>query len=264
MHDIKRKYVIPGDKIAEGNFRPLMNVIRSGNSLIATRIGIAETGRDGVKVIPLSGVYIPRVNDLVLGKIIDHSSLSWEVDINSCFSAHLPAQDVFGRDFSPARDDMAKHFAIGDMITARIMAFDRTRDPMLTVQDRDLGKIAGGELRRISATRVPRLIGKRGSMIQTIEQATHTRVLIGQNGIVVVTGRNPEGIKLAVQAIIMVEEEAHTANLTQRIKVLLNVPDVPPQREASRAPVGAAADRPEEAESTIDDVEEELEVEGEK
>jgi exosome complex component RRP4 len=258
MHDVRRRYVIPGDKIAEGNFRPLMNVIRTGNSLIATRIGIAEMGRDGVKVIPLSGVYIPRVNDLVIGKVVDHSSLSWEVDINSCFSAHLPAQDVFGRDFSPARDDMNRHFATGDMITARVMAFDRTRDPMLTVQDRDLGKIPRGEALKISATRVPRLIGKRGSMIQTIEQATQTRVLIGQNGIVVVTGRTPEGIRLAVRAIKMVEEEAHTANLTQRIKVLLNVPDNPPQQEVSRASVGGAPKQ--EVESTVEEVEEELEV----
>src|SRR6185312_15642902 len=231
MQEIKRKYVVPGDKIIEGNFRPLMNVIKTGNAIIATRIGIAEAGRDGIKVIPLSGVYIPRVNDIVIGKITDHSSLSWEVDINSCFSAHLPAQDVFGRDFSPARDDMNRQLATGDLITARIIAFDRTRDPMLTVQDKDLGKIARGEALKISATRVPRLIGKRGSMIQMIEQATQTRVLIGQNGIVVVTGRTPEGIKLAVRAIRMVEEEAHTANLTQRIKVLLGIPDVPPQQQ---------------------------------
>jgi exosome complex component RRP4 len=128
------------------------------------------------------------------------------------------------------------------------------------VQDRDLGKIARGEALKISATRVPRLIGKRGSMIQTIEQATQTRVLIGQNGIVVVTGRTPEGIKLAVRAIKMVEEEAHTANLTQRIKVLLNVPDNPPQQEISRAPVGAP--KSEGTESTIGQVE--MEVEGEK
>jgi exosome complex component RRP4 len=157
---------------------------------------------------------------------------------------------------------MTKHFAIGDMITARIIAFDRTRDPMLTVQDRDLGKIPRGEVLRISATRVPRLIGKRGSMIQTIEQATQTRVLIGQNGIVVVTGRTPEGVKLAVSAIKMVEEEAHTSNLTQRIKALLNVPDTPPQQETRTLIAGTS--KPEEIESTIDDVEEELEVEGEK
>ena len=107
---------------------------------------------------------------------------------------------------------MGRQLAIGDLIAGRIIAFDRTRDPMPTIQDKDLGKIPRGELLKISATRVPRLIGKRGSMIQTIEQATQTRVLIGQNGIVVVMGRNPEGIKLAMRAIRMVEEE-----LIQRI-----------------------------------------------
>jgi len=262
MQEVKRRYVVPGDKIIEGSFRPLMNVIKVGNSIIATRIGIAETGRDGVKVIPLSGVYIPRVNDIVIGKITDHSSLSWEVDINSCFSAHLPAQDVFGRDFSPARDDMGRQLAIGDLIAARIIAFDRTRDPMLTIQDKDLGKIPRGELLKISPTRVPRLIGKRGSMIQTIEQATQTRILIGQNGIVVVMGRNLDGTQLAIRAIRMVEDEAHTANLTQRVKVLLNVPDTP-QMENTSAAQTQSNQKGEDIQSTIEEVEEEIE-EGER
>jgi exosome complex component RRP4 len=270
MQEIKRKFVVPGDRITEGNVRPSMNVIKLGNAIIATRIGIAEAGRDGIKVIPLSGVYIPRVNDIVIGKITDHSSLSWEVDINSCFSGHLPAQDVFGRDFSPARDDMGRQLAIGDLITARIIVFDRTRDPMLTIQDKDLGKIPRGEFLKISATRVPRLIGKRGSMIQTIEQATQTRVLIGQNGIVVVTGRNPEGIKLAVRAIRMVEEEAHTSNLTQRVKVLLNVPDTTitttpqPTEGGTSVTQIEKGQKVEELQSNIQDVEEEIEEELEK
>ena len=262
MQEVKRRYVVPGDKIVEGNFRPLMNVIKVGNSIIATRIGIAESGREGVKVIPLSGVYIPRVNDIVIGKITDHSSLSWEVDVNSCFSAHLPAQDVFGRDFSPARDDMGRQLATGDLIAARIIAFDRTRDPMLTIQDKDLGKIPRGELLKISPTRVPRLIGKRGSMIQTIEQATQTRILIGQNGIVVVMGRNLDGTKLAIRAIRMVEEEAHTANLTQRVKVLLNVPDTSQMENTSVAQT-QNSQKGEDIHSTIEEVEEEIE-EGEK
>ena len=241
MQEIKRRYVIPGDKIIEGNYKPLMNVMKSGDYLISTRIGIAETGKDGVKVIPLSGVYIPRVNDLVIGKVIDRSSLSWDIDINSCFFAHLPAQDVFGRDFSPARDDMGRQLSIGDLIIARIVSFDRTRDPMLTVQDKDLGKIPYGEFIKISPTRVPRLIGKRGSMIQTIEQATQTRVIIGQNGIVVVTGRDIEGLSLAVKAIKMVEEESHTTNLTQRVKSLLNVHD-PSELEQSENAVSSTAE----------------------
>jgi exosome complex component RRP4 len=147
------------------------------------------------------------------------------VDINSCFSAHLPAQDLFGRDFSPARDDMSRELSSGDVVSARIATFDRTRDPILTVQDKDLGKIPFGELLKISATRVPRLIGKRGSMIQTIEHATSTRITIGQNGLIVVSGKNKDGTQLAIKAIRMVEEEAHTSNLTQRIKQLLGVED---------------------------------------
>jgi exosome complex component RRP4 len=271
MQEIKRRYVIPGDVIVQGNFKPIMNVIKTDNSIISTRVGIAEAGREGVKVIPLSGVYIPRVNDIVIGKIVDHSSLSWEVDIKSCFSAHLPAQDVFGRDFSPARDDMGRQLTIGDLITARVIAFDRTRDPMLTIQDKDLGKIPRGEFLKISATRVPRLIGKRGSMIQTIEQSTQTRVLIGQNGIIVVSGRNAEGIDLAVRAIRMVEEEAHTANLTQRVKVLLNVPQEPPQQQESgsansesQTRISGGKKKTDDVQSTIHEVEEELVEEVEK
>ena len=255
MQEIKRRYVIPGDKIIEGNYKPLMNVVKSGNYLVSTRVGIAEAGKDGVKVIPLSGVYIPRVNDLVIGKIIDRSSLSWDVDINACFFAHLPAQDVFGRDFSPAKDDMGRQLSIGDLIIARIVSFDRTRDPMLTVQDKDLGKIPYGEFIKISPTRVPRLIGKRGSMIQTIEQATQTRVIIGQNGIVVVTGRDPDGLSLAAKAIKMVEEESHTTNLTQRVKTLLNVqdpvdPEQPESMNTSSSTESAAPPQPNTESST--------------
>ena len=129
----------------------MVNALKSGNSIIATRIGITEAGRDGAKVIPLSGIYFPRANDIVIGKIKDHSSLSWAVDINSCFTAHLPAQDVFGRDFSPARDDMGSQLSTGDVIVARIAIFDRTRDPILTIQDKDLGKIPhGGIVKNIS------------------------------------------------------------------------------------------------------------------
>jgi exosome complex component RRP4 len=235
MQEIKRKYVIPGDIVAEGNLRPLVNVFRNGDSIVATRIGITESNKDGAKVIPLSGIYFPRPNDIVIGKILDHSSLSWSVDINSCFSAHLPAQDVFGRDFSPAQDDMGRQLASGDVIVARIAIFDRTRDPILTIQDKDLGKIPTGELIKISPTRVPRLIGKRGSMIQTIEQASSTRITIGQNGIIVVSGKEKEGITLAINAIHIVEVEAHTSNLTQRIKQLLNVPESENENEDIKA-----------------------------
>ncbi|MEM4320140.1 MAG: exosome complex RNA-binding protein Rrp4 [Candidatus Nitrosocaldaceae archaeon] len=220
MSEIKRKYVLPGDYIVDGNYRLLLNAIKIGNSIHSTRIGIAEVSDDGVRVIPLSGVYIPRVGDLVIGKIISQSALAWDVDINSCFIAHLPAQDVF-EDFNPAKDDMKKKFNIGDLLTCRITAFDRSRDPLLTVADKDLGKIKKGEIVKIAPTKVPRLIGKRGSMIQTIENITKCNVIVGQNGILVISGEDKSSIELTIKAIKIIEKEAHTPNLTQRIKEML-------------------------------------------
>ena len=219
--DNKRKYVIPGDLVTTGPFRPEQNVVLEGNKIIATAIGITEIYDDAVKVIPLTGKYIPKINDLVIGKVISHSSLSWELDVNSCYVGFLPATDVFGRDFSAHADELTSKLKTGDLVAARIANFDRTRDPLLTIADRDLGKIDSGDLVKISPSKVPRLIGKRGTMIQTIEMATNAAITIGQNGWVVVSCEDPEGLLKAKKAIQMVDEQAHVANLTDQVKEML-------------------------------------------
>ena len=81
----KRKYVIPGDVVTTGPFRPEQNTVLDGNKIISTTIGISEIYDDSVRVIPLTGKYIPKINDLVIGKVNSHTSLSWELDINSCY-----------------------------------------------------------------------------------------------------------------------------------------------------------------------------------
>ena len=217
----KRKYVIPGDVVTTGPLRPEQNVVQEGNKIISTTIGISEIYDDSVRVIPLTGKYIPKINDLVIGKVISHTSLSWELDINSCYVGFLPAQDVFGRDFSAHADELTSKLASGDLVAARIANFDRTRDPLVTISDRDLGKIDSGDLVQISPSKVPRLIGKRGTMIQTIEMATNAAITIGQNGWVVVSCESPEGLLKAKKAIQMVDEKAHIANLTDQVKEML-------------------------------------------
>ena len=46
--DNKRKYVIPGDVVTTGPFRPEQNVILDGNKIISTTIGISEIYDDSV------------------------------------------------------------------------------------------------------------------------------------------------------------------------------------------------------------------------
>ncbi len=223
--DNKRKYVIPGDLVTTGPFRPEQNVILEGDKIISTTIGISEIYDDSVKVITLTGKYIPKIDDLVIGKVNSHTSLSWELDINSCYVGFLPAQDVFGRDFSAHADELSSKLKTGDLVAARIANFDRTRDPLVTISDRDLGKIDSGDLVKISPSKVPRLIGKRGSMIQMIEMATNAAVTIGQNGWVVVSCETSEGLLKAKKAIEMVNEKAHVVNLTDQIKEMLDKKD---------------------------------------
>lgn len=223
--DNKRKYVIPGDLVTTGPFRPEQNVILEGDKIISTTIGISEIYDDSVKVITLTGKYLPKIDDLVIGKVNSHTSLSWELDINSCYVGFLPAQDVFGRDFSAHADELSSKLKTGDLVAARIANFDRTRDPLVTISDRDLGKIDSGNLVKISPSKVPRLIGKKGSMIQMIEMATNAAVTIGQNGWVVVSCDTPEGLLKAKKAIEMVNEKAHVVNLTDQIKEMLDKKD---------------------------------------
>lgn len=221
MENTKRKYVIPGDVITTGPFRPEQNVTLVDDKIIATMIGTSEIYNDEVRVIPLTGKYTPKINDLVIGKVMSHTSLSWELDINSAYVGFLPAQDVFGRDFSAFADQLSSKLVKGDLVAARIANFDRTRDPLITIADRDLGKIDSGELLTISPSKIPRLIGKRGSMIQAIEEATSVGITLGQNGRIVLSWEDSDGLLKAKKAIQMIDEQAHVANLTEKVMEML-------------------------------------------
>ena len=223
MTNDKKRHVIPGELIVSGSYRAEQNTVMEGDKILATVIGLSDVHDGSVRVIPLTGGYYPKDDDLVIGKIVSHSAMSWEVDINSCYAGMLPATDVFGRDFSSHSDDLTAKLSNGDLIVARIVNADKTRDPLLTISGRELGKIDSGELVNISPSKVARLIGKRGSMIQTIESGTHAQITIGQNGLVVVSCEDSDGLLKAIKAIELVDEKAHIANLTDQINDMLEI-----------------------------------------
>ncbi len=217
---IQRKQVIPGDVIVKGNYRFGPFIEQRGEELVALRVGLAEVGREEVKLNPLTGPYIPRAEDQVIGKVVDLNGFGWVVDINSCFDGFLPASFVFGREFSPSTHDLSSKFRVGDIIGARIESYERSRDPQLSIRGHGFGKIESGEIVRIAPTKVPRLIGRRGAMINLISERTATDVKVGQNGVVVVNGP-PEGVLKALQAIKMVDGAAHAADLSAKVEAYL-------------------------------------------
>ena len=72
----------------------------------------------------------------------------------------------------------------------------------------------------IQPQKVPRVIGKSGSMITLLKKYTNCWIFVGQNGRIWVKG-DPKGIDLIVEAIKKIEKEAHTVGLTNRIEKLL-------------------------------------------
>ncbi len=263
MQEVKRRYVIPGEVVARGNVRADLNVVRVGDKLVATRVGMAEVGHDTARVIALSGPYIPRIDDLVVGKVIDYSAFAWEADINSCFFGILPASSVFGRDYSPAKDSLTDKLKVGDMIAARVIAFDRTRDPLLSISGPGLGRIPRGQVVKISPAKVPRLIGKKGSMIKSIEAGTRCRMLIGQNGVVIIVGITEDALK-AAEAVNLVEQEAHSADLTERVQKLLGLPTTPKEEINGESSVGGTQPESSEVSGDSDQMEQVYEEEERK
>lgn len=221
MENVKRKFVVPGDIITTGPLRTDENVIRDGDRIIATSVGISEIFDNGVRVLAFSGIYLPRIDDVVIGKVVSQYLMSWELDINSCYVGVLRADEVFGRDFSPSSDDLKSKLSKGELVLAKIANFDRSRDPLLTVRSRELGKLESGELIKIAPMTIPRLIGKQGSMIKTIESATNARVKIGQNGLVVVSCEDPVGLSKTIKVIEMIDSNSHVSDLMERIKSFL-------------------------------------------
>ena len=219
----QNQFVIPGDVIITGSYTPEQNVILDGDKIMSTAIGFYEIEDNRVNVIPLTGLYTPKIDDLIIGKVMSHSALSWDVDINSYYNGMLPASDIFGRDYLPSKDDLSLKLCVGDIISTRIINAGGSRGPLLSISGQNLGKIDSGELVKISPTKIPRLIGKHGSMIQTIESSTNATITIGQNGLIVVSSNETNGLLKALAAIRMVEEQAHLADLTDKVKKMLGL-----------------------------------------
>jgi len=82
----KKRHVLPGDFITTSPLRLQDNVVLDGKRIISTTIGLSDVSTDNVRVISLTGIYIPKIDDLVIGRIESIFGNSWFADINSCFS----------------------------------------------------------------------------------------------------------------------------------------------------------------------------------
>jgi len=213
----RRQLVTPGDLLAEDQYIAGENTYKEDDKIYASRIGVVEYQDKKVNVVALRAFYVPRVGDTVIGTIVEVGFNGWMVDINSPYLALLRASDVLSRPFKPQKDDLSEVLDVGDLVIAKIIAYDRAHNPQLTVSEPGLGKITRGQVVKVTPTKIPRVIGRKGSMVSMIKQETGCHIILGHNGIILITGKSLENEQLAIMAIRKIEEESHTTGLTDRI-----------------------------------------------
>ena len=215
-----RDLVVPGDVLYEGRIRTGDNTYRSQGKVSASRIGLVDYSRGMVSVIALEAGFNPLVGDLVIGEVIDIELGHWLVDIDASSDAVLNVPDAID---APFRTDivMPDILDIGDTIIAKIVDMDRRRTPILSILGRDLGKVEEGFIIRLTPSKIPRLIGKKGSMVNMILRETESNIVIGQNGRILIHGKTREQEENAVNVIEKVEREAHISGLTNRVQEYL-------------------------------------------
>jgi exosome complex component RRP4 len=211
-----KEIVIPGDILADEEYHSGRGTFKENDKVCSSLVGLVAIRDKKISVIPLQSKYIPKRGDVVIGEVTDIRFSMWNLDINSPYSGFLPASDVFGKE----KRELNRTFDVGDVLFLRVVDVDEVKKVKLGLKGRGLGKFRGGILINITPTKVPRLIGKKGSMINMIKDETHCEVIVGQNGVVWVKGE-PSMERVAEKVINMIEEQAHTSGLTDRVRDML-------------------------------------------
>ncbi|MFH1823103.1 MAG: exosome complex RNA-binding protein Rrp4 [archaeon] len=218
MSEEERMLVVPGEVIETGDkFLPGEGTRKEGKEIVASRFGLLEKSDSLIKIIPLGGTYSPRPGNNIIGRIRDITFNGWLVDMDSAVSAFLPIMDYPGR---VNKNDLTEQLAIGDAIIAKIRSV-KSKGIDLTLKERGLRKLEDGFIMKINPTRVPRIIGRAGSMVTLIKDQTGCSILVGQNGYVWIRGKDPDSELLAKKAIELIIAKPFVSGLTDVVKEFL-------------------------------------------
>jgi len=195
---METKLVVPGEKLFDVPKRG-KNFYEEDGKTYSAAVGLF----DGMKVVSLKGGYEPELGDVVIGIVTYVRFNGYDVNVNLPYDSFLLGKET------------KTELVPGSIISARIKEVDEVKNVDLA-DGRDL---RGGKIIEASPVKVPRIIGKKMSMLNLIREKTQCDILVGKNGRVWVKGKNTP---MVVKAINKIEKEAHTHGLTERISELLS------------------------------------------
>lgn len=216
-----KKVVVPGDVIADGmDYLPAGGAFRDKDKVIASQVGVVSVNERLIRVIPLAGNYVPQRGDVVIGKVTDMTYSSWFVDVGYAYEAVLSIKEATS-DFVERGAELTDYFNVGDYMIAKLYNVTKSKAMDLTLKGPGLRNIKGGKIVSVTPAKIPRIVGKGGSMITMIKEATGCQIIAGQNGRIWISGKDPVMELKASDAIMLIENKAHVRGLTERVKAFL-------------------------------------------
>ncbi|MCI4322777.1 MAG: exosome complex RNA-binding protein Rrp4 [Thermoplasmata archaeon] len=241
-----RVVVLPGDEIPSRGLRPGVGTYRTDGRIYASVLGLVRESPPFIKVMPLSGRYIPHAGDVIVGIVTDVQGTFWLLDIAAPRWAPL---HMTGTPWKIDFGETGNYLHVGDSVVVAVEQIDETGRIGVTMNGPELGKLEGGTLFTVSPAKIPRVIGRGGSMIQTITEATGCQLRVGQNGRVWADGP-PDGIRRVHETLVMIETEGQRRGLTERVERYLTSsaptgPELPWTGPPRSATLDEALPRPE-------------------
>ena len=218
MSQSEREIVIPSQFLGDSNqFKSGRGTFIENGKIYAQIMGILQRNDKYLNVIPLKGKYDAIPGDIVIGVVIEALGSSWLVDINAPYPALLHVNEVpWNVDFN----ETDKYLNMGDSIIAKVSQVDTEKKLQISMKDRNLFKIKKGTIVEIDSSKIPRVIGKKGSMIQLLKKYTHSRIHVGKNGRIWIDADLSNTAKV-IEAIKIIERESVSFGLTDKIESYL-------------------------------------------
>lgn len=218
----EREIVVPGEELAVGmDYLPADGTYRDGDLIRANRMGLIYIDGRALKIVSVSGTYLPKKGDTIIGRVMDITYSGWIINTACAYRAMLSLKDATS-DFVVKGADLTKYYDFDDYVVAKIYNVTSQNLIDLTLKGPGLRKLSGGRIVKVNPHKVPRIIGKNGSMISMIKDATGCQIVVGQNGVIWLSGE-PEKEIIAVETIKKIESESHKSGLTDEISKHLGV-----------------------------------------
>ncbi len=194
-----KKLVFPGEKIADDKILS-GNTFYDGKASYAAVIGTLD--KEG-RYIPLVNRYRPGVGDVVIGVVTDVRHAGYSVDMGLPQTAMIPSRT------------MRTTLQLGDFVLCKVKSVNE-------VGDVDLGEVRRlprGKMIGFPPAKVPRLIGRKSSMLMLLTKHIGGDILVGNNGFVWISDKS--NMPLALRTIRLIERKAHKSGLTDKVAAML-------------------------------------------